>query len=64
MPGLDAGVALRAILRRFEVRCWTLAPSLDGVLGVGELSNVRSLSLKAGGKLLNLNDSLLSPDNS
>ena len=37
MLGLDAGVALRAILRRFVVWCWLLGLSLDGVLGVGGL---------------------------
>ena len=33
MPGLDAGLALRAVWRRFVVRCWFCGPSLGGVLG-------------------------------
>ena len=37
MLGLDAGVALRAILRRFVNRCRFCGPSLGGVLGVGGL---------------------------
>ena len=34
-PGLDAGLALRAVWRRFVVGCWLSGPSLSGVLGVG-----------------------------
>ena len=37
MLGLDAGVALRAILRRVVVKCWFCEPSLGGVLSVGGL---------------------------
>ena len=37
MPELDAGVALRAILRRFVLACWLSGPSLSGVLDVREL---------------------------
>ena len=47
MPGLDAGVALRAILRRFVVGCWLCGPSLGGVLGVGGLFE-EAASLGAG----------------
>ena len=34
MPGLDAALALRAVLRRVMVMCWFCGPSLDGILGV------------------------------
>ena len=39
MPGSDAGVALRAILRRVVVGCGFCEPSSGGVVGVGGVFN-------------------------
>ena len=44
MPGLDAALALRAVLRRFVVRCRFCGPSMSFVLGDREfLDGVASL---------------------